>query len=75
MARREAQAFADLQQGFKPLAEQAVAALYRLHEQRVGEEVPAAIKEDPLARKSLVNDANSCAMSSPGRPESTSTRA
>ena len=55
--RREAQAFADLQQGFKPLAEQEVAALYRLHEQRVGEEVLAAIEEDPLARKSLVNDA------------------
>ncbi|MCY3791708.1 MAG: DUF5686 family protein [Gemmatimonadetes bacterium] len=56
LTRREVQAVADLQQGFKPLAEQAVAALYRLHEQRVGEEVPAAIKEDPLARKSLIND-------------------
>ena len=31
LTRRQAQAVADLQQGFKPLAEQAVAALYRLH--------------------------------------------
>lgn len=51
LSRREAQAFADLQ----PLAAQPVAALYRLHEQRGGEEGPAVIGEDPLARKSLVN--------------------
>ena len=57
LTRRQAQAFADLQQGFKPLAEQAASALYRLYEQREGEEVPAVIGEDPLAQKTLVNDA------------------